>query len=367
MAYFQKRSGSWRAIVKRKGFERVTRTFDTKAAAETWARQIEAEMDRGVYFSRKEAEATTLSEALDRYEREISSTKKGHKREKTRIAVWKTHPLSKRFLAAIRGSDMASYRDERMIAGYASNTIRLELAVISHLFEIARKEWGMEGLHNPVKAIRMPSPPAGRDRRLGPGELEKLLESSSEEMNQVIRFAWETAMRRGELAGMTWEMVNLKKRTVTLPETKNGQKRIVPLSSVAVTILKERLNTRRIDGKVWDIGLDAISQDFAKAVSMARAAYEKEFKEKHKGEKNAKTDSAFLINLTFHDLRHEATSRLFELGLDATKVKNITGHKTYSMLARYTHLKAEDIALEIDRLEKERDRKADGLQIKPPE
>ena len=90
----------------------------------------------------------------------------------------------------------------------------------------------MEGLTNPVKSIRMPSPPAGRDRRLQPGEREKLLEYSSEEMSQVIRFALETAMRRGELAGMTWEMVDLKKRTVTLPETKNGQKRIVPLSSV---------------------------------------------------------------------------------------------------------------------------------------
>ena len=56
----------------------------------------------------------------------------------------------------------------------------------------------------------------------------------------------------------------------------------------------------------------------------------------------------------FYDLRHEAASRFFELGLDATKVKKITGHKTYSMLARYTHLKAEDIALEIDRLEKEK-------------
>ncbi len=321
MAYFQKRSGSWRAIVKRKGFDRVTRTFDTKAAAEAWARQVEGEMDRGGYVSKKEAENTTLSEALDRYEREVSSGKKGHRREKTRILIWKNHPLAKRFLASIRGSDMASYRDERMKAGYASNTIRLELAIISHLFEIARKEWGMEGLHNPVKSIRMPSPPAGRDRRLHPGELEKLLECLSEEMNQVVRFALETAIRRGELAGMTWDMVDLKKRTVTLPETKNGQKRIVPLSSVAVAILKERLNTRRIDGKVWDIGLDAISQDFAKACQKAG-----------------------ISGLHFHDLRHEATSRFFEKGFNPMEVSTITGHKTLQMLKRYTHLKAEDLA-----------------------
>ena len=320
MAYFQKRSGSWRAIIKRKGFDRITRTFDTKIAAETWARAVEGEMDRGVFFSRKEAESTTLSEALDRYEKEVSSAKKGHRREKTRISIWQNHPLAKRVLASVRGNDLAAYRDERIKAAYSANTIRLELAIISHLFEIARKEWGMEGLHNPVKAIRMPSPPAGRDRRLGPGELEKLLESSSEELNQVIRFALETAMRRGELAGMTWEMVDLKKRTVTLPETKNGQKRIVPLSSIAVAILKERLGTRRLDGKVWNIGPDAISQDFAKACR-----------------------DGGISGLHFHDLRHEATSRLFEKGFDTMEVRTITGHKTLQMLARYTHLRAENL------------------------
>ena len=206
---------------------------------------------------------------------------------------------------------MASYRDERIKAEYSTNTIRLELAIISHLFEIARKEWGMEGLTNPVKSIRLPSPPSGRDRRLQPGELEKLLECLSEEMGQVVRFALETAMRRGELAGMTWEMVDLKKRTVTFPETKNGQKRIVPLSSVAASILKDRLSTRRIDGEVWNIGLDAISQDFARAC--------------HKAD---------ISDLHFHDLRNEATSRLFEKGFDTMEVRTTTCHKTLQMLAR---------------------------------
>ncbi|MHB1757277.1 MAG: tyrosine-type recombinase/integrase [Leptospirillum sp.] len=320
MAYFQKRSGSWRAIVKRKGFERITRTFDTKAEAEIWAGTLESEMGRGIFVSQKEAESTTLADALERYEREVSSAKKGYPQEKKRIRTWKSHPLAKRFLATIQGKDIATFRDERIKSGSSANTVRLDLAIISHLFEIARKEWGMEGLKNPVKSIRMPSPPSGRERRLQAGELEKLLESLSEEMGQVVRFALETAMRRGELAGMTWDMVDIKKRTVTLPDTKNGQKRIVPLSSVAVTILKERLSTRRIDGEIWDIGLDAISQNFAKACQKAG-----------------------ISGLHFHDLRHEATSRLFEKGFDTMEVKTITGHKTLQMLARYTHLRAEDL------------------------
>ena len=189
-----------------------------------------------------------------------------------------------------------------MKAGYGSNTIRLELAIISHLFEIARKEWGMEGLHNPIKSIRMPSPPAGRDRRLHPGELEKLLECLSEEMGQVVRFALETAMRRGDIAGMTWDMVDLKKRTVRLPDTKNGQKKIVSLSMEAVRILKDRVSTRRIDPEVWNVGLDAISQNFAKACQ-----------------------EAGISGLYFHDLRHEATSRLFEKGFDTMEAKVLHG------------------------------------------
>ena len=151
--------------------------------------------------------------------------------------------------------------------------------------------------------------------------------------------------------------MGLKKRTVTLPETKNGEKRIVPLSTEAVRILSGL--TRKIGGKVWEMfSPQGISVAFRRAVDRARKAYEKEC-----AEKGEKPDPAFLVDLTFHDLRHEATSRFFELGLDATKVKNIIGHKTYSMLARYTHLKAEDIALEIDRLEKERNKKAAENQV----
>ena len=309
----------WRARVRIKGYPVQTRTFETRTDAETWAKITESEMVRGVFVSRKEAENTTLDEALERYEREVSSRKKGYGREKTRIKNWKEHDLARRSLASIRGSDIAKYRDARTQSGYASNTVRLELAVLSHLFETARKEWGMEGLSNPVKSIRMPSPPEGRDRRLKPGELEKLLDNSPEELGRIIRFALETGMRRSEIAGMTWEHVDLKKRVVTLSETKNGTKRIVPLSQESLRILSDI--PRRIDGKVWGLGPDAISHDFAQAC--------------HKSE---------IEGLTFHDLRHEATSRFFEKGLNPMQVAAITGHKTLQMLKRYTHLRAEDLA-----------------------
>ena len=92
MANFEKRSGNWRAIVRKKGFPRLAKTFDTKAEAETWAATVESEMGRGVFVSMKEAENTTLAEALDRYEREVIPSKKGAKAEIVRMRIWNALP-----------------------------------------------------------------------------------------------------------------------------------------------------------------------------------------------------------------------------------------------------------------------------------
>ncbi len=336
MAYFRKRSGSWEATIDKKGFSRISRTFDTKGEAEAWAKVTESEMVRGVFVSRKEAENTTLSEALDRYEKEITVHKKGFQ-EKAILRKWRSHPLSKRFLVSIQGKDIAEYRDERL-KEVSPNTVRLELAPISHLFTIAVKEWGMAGLVNPVMQIRKPKLPKGRDRRLKPGELDRILAASgSPVLPDIARFAVETGMRQAEIAGMTWHMIDINKKTTTLLETKNGEKRIVPLSPEAVRIL-ERI-PRRLDGKVWGVTCHAVSVAWRRAIARARAAYEKECEEKGR-----KPDPSFLVDLTFHDLRHEATSRFFEKGLNPMQVAAITGHKTLQMLKRYTHLKAEDLA-----------------------
>lgn len=338
MANFEKRSGNWRAIVRKKGFPRLARTFDTKTEAEAWARSAEAEMDRGVFVSRKEAENTTLEEALDRYGREVIPAKKGARQEFMRMRIWKRSSLVKRSLASIQGKDIAAYRDVRL-KEVAPNTVRHELAVLSHVFTIAVKEWGMGGLVNPVKQIRAPKMPAGRDRRLLPGELDRIISATeSPVLADLARFAIETAMRQEEIARMEWPHVDLKKRVLMIPMAKVEPRRI-PLSREAAMVLSAL--PRRLDGKVWGITPHAISVAWRRAVSRARLAYEKECEEK--GEK---PDPAFLVDLTFHDLRHEATSRLFEAeaGFNVMEVAAITGHKTLQMLKRYTHLKAEDLA-----------------------
>lgn len=298
-------------------------------------------MDRGIFVSRKEAENTTLEEALDRYLKEVVPKKKGSYQESRRIFSLKKLKLVKRFLATISGKDIAAYRDDRSKT-VSDATIRRELAMLSHLFEIARKEWGMESLNNPVKVIRLPSARGEvRERRLSQSEEAAILSGCKEyggDIHDVVILAIETAMRRGELIRMTWDHIDINKRTVTLPETKNGEKRVVPLSTVAIRVLREM--PRRISGKVFGYeDPHSITTAFLRVLKRARSVYALECEEK--GRKPA---PGFLMDLTFHDLRHEATSRLFEKGFNPMEVATITGHKTLQMLKRYTHLRAEDLA-----------------------
>ncbi|WP_065970455.1 site-specific integrase [Acidiferrobacter thiooxydans] len=321
MAAFQKRSGAWRALIRRRGYPPLTRTFDSKAQAETWARQIEGEMDRGVFVSRAEAENTTLADALDRYAAEVSSSKKTANREIYTIRWWQTSALGPRSLASIRGKDIMAVLAAKEAEGAAPHTIHLYLALLSHLFTVARRAWGMEGLSNPTEFVRKPKLPQGRDRRLIDDEQIRLLNAAQAyggEIGAIITWAIETAMRRGEIAAMRWEHLDRKDRVLLIPETKNGTPRQVPLSTVALEILDGL--PRRMDGRVWGMRPDSISQAFERVCQ-----------------------AAGIEGLTFHDLRHEATSRLFEKGLNPMEVAAITGHKTLQMLKRYTHLKAKDL------------------------
>ena len=217
--------------IKRKGYPVQRKTFNSRAEAEAWAVVVESEMARGIFVSWAEADKTILAEALDRYEREVASLQKGAVQYASLIRIWKRTPLAARFMSSIQGSDLAKYRDKRLKL-VSPKTVSHELGFLSRLFHTAIKDWGMGGLVNPVAQIRKPKLPKGRDRRLLSGELDRIVSASeSPVLASIVQFALGTAMRRSEIAGMTWGQADLKRRTVTLPETKNGEKRIVPLSS----------------------------------------------------------------------------------------------------------------------------------------
>ena len=336
MASIQRRGKCWRVRVRYQGYPLQSRSFDARAEALAWARQTEADMDRGTFISLEKATRTTLDELLERYAREVSPIHKGVVAEQLRLAALRRHLIAQRKVATLRSHDFANWRNERL-KRVAPTTVTRELNLLHHIFEIARKEWGIH-VPNPVSDVSRPKAPPGRDRRLQPGEEERLLAAlqavERDEHGRYIsstRNAWvlplvmlaiETAMRRGELLSLRWEHVDLARRTAHLPDTKNGEPRTVPLSSRAVAVLTSL--ARSIDGRVFPLSTESAKKVWQRA--RQRAA---------------------LTDLRFHDLRHEATSRLFERGLDIMEVASITGHKDLRMLRRYTHLRAEDLARKL--------------------
>lgn len=350
MASFRKRGDlQWQARIARKGYPAQVKTFNTKSEAEAWARDIERDMDRGGFISRVEAESTTLNACIDRYTREVSAQKRGYQKEVYLANIWSALPLASRFMSSIRSSDIASLRDDWLKTLKPATVLR-RIAFISHVFTIARKEWRMESITNPVELIRKPQPNNARSRRLddhalqstkgiGANELDTVIAASkSDLLPTIVVLAIETAMRRGEIADMQWEHVDLKRRFVHLPETKNGSSRDVPLSPKAITVL-ERL--QQSSGPVFNLRSDAITRAFDRARQRARKLYEAQCEEQ-----GIESDKRFLMDLRFHDLRHEATSRLASI-FPLHELTKITGHKDPRMLMRYYHPRAEDLALKL--------------------
>lgn len=341
MASIRKHGNKWQARVRRKGHPEIVKSFFNKSDSERWARIAESEMDRGVFVSRHEAESTSLAQALSRYREEISVHKKGAIRESYRIRLWERSNISQLALATIKGADIAKWRDIRIGGGASSNTVRLDLALLSHLFDVAQKEWGISSLQNPVQLVRRPKTSQGRERRISEEEIAVIIKAScSRELPAIIRLAVETGMRRGEILELNWENIDLSNATAYLPDTKNGESRTVPLSTKAVGTL--RALSRNIHGSVFTSAGSSVSHAFNIAVRRARIEYEAQCREAGKA-----PFKVYLYDLHFHDLRHEATSRLFERGFNPMEVATITGHKTLQMLKRYTHLKAEDLARKL--------------------
>ena len=334
MASIQKRGKYWRVQIRRKGYPALSATFDTKAEAALWAAQEEkrlAEQTPQQVVQRLRNQEYRLMDALDRYAAEILPGKKPTTQRRDRGII--------QILRAEYGEVALSKLDGPMLSGMirqwqqrlGANSIRLYLALLSHLFNVARKEWGMVELVNPVELVRKPKLPQGRDRRLVGDEEARLLAACAAmnpELADIVIVAIETAMRQGEIMGMEWRHVNWLEHTVYLPDTKNGTARVVPLSVRAEEALQRqqaRGGLRPARGlhpasglrpaRVWTYTNDGLRASYAKAVKRAG-----------------------IVGLTFHDLRHEATSRLCEKGLPILTVQAITGHKSTQMLKRYTHI-----------------------------
>lgn len=330
MATIRKLRGRWQAQVRRRGMAPRAKSFDQKADAEKWARSLESELDRcGILPDTRVAEATTLREILTRYMAEVSPRKRSAHTEISRIKALLRRPLCHRTLALLSTSDLASYRDDRLKIVSASTVIR-ELNTISHAIDTAMRDWNVYLHRNPCKLVRRPSPPRGRNRRLRDDEEQRLLDAADSGRNIYMRdlivLAIETGMRRGELLSLDWQHIDLNARIAHLPLTKNGEPRDVPLSTRARDVLQ----------RLWE---SQGSPAAGRALLTSESAVVQSW--------GHLCGRAGISGLHFHDLRHEAVSRLFERGLNVIEVSTISGHKELRMLARYAHLRASDLVARL--------------------
>lgn len=332
MATFETReSGYVQAKIRRKGWPSQSKTFRTKTDAEVWARQVEAEMDRGGFVSASLAQRTTFSDIVDRFTKEFAPFHYRVREDKKEAWRFQCQHLNGFFgeysVAALTPQLAAKYRDDRLKTVGAS-TVRKELNMLSKVLTVAGQEFGVAvPTGNPVLNIRKPQEGKSRERRLTADEFTALLAECGKSRNpwllHAVNLAVATAMRQGEILALRWENVNKARRLAMLPETKNGESRAVPLTSEALAVLSAM--PRAIKGVVFPVERMTLYHAF-----------------------NAAVKRADIADFTFHDLRHEALTRLAERGdLSVIELASISGHKTLQMLKRYTHLRAEDLARKL--------------------
>jgi len=330
MATIRKRNGKFEVQIRRTGQAHLSRTFLDRKDAQQWARQMELAADRHDLPAEVNRKAlnVTLGELVSLYRDTVTVGKRTAINERIMLNAFALHPICRKSIAALEPRDFAAYKAERL-KEVKPASLKRELTPIHNLFEIARTEWGLPIKENPVAALRFKAKDERRERRLREGELDKLLAAATSrgqtDLIAAIKLAIETGMRRGELLRMTWRDIDWSEPSLRIPVTKNGEARTIPLSRTALAVLQARKpGQTHEDDRVFTWTGNAL-----------RLAWERLRKR------------AGITDLRWHDLRHEATSRLFELGLTAPEVALFTGHKSLVMLSRYTHPQRKIIAAKL--------------------
>lgn len=297
----------------------------------------------------------TLAAALERYIAEVSPRKKSGYQERSIARAWEKTFIITRTLARITVYDLKRLRDE-WLEERKPATVNRRLALLSHLYTIARKEWGHHWLANPVELVTRPVVDDARERRVFTqirlygvstdecprSELDWILRHTrSECLPLIVILANETSMRRSEIVYLERERIDLTHNVITLTDTKNGDTRYVPISPFAKEALRAFLAGKPMRGRIFNITPGAASKAWSRARTRARKAYVALCKKY-----NRRPVAAYFDDLRLHDLRHESTSVLADI-YPSHKLAKITGHRTEAMLLRYYHPCGRDLAREL--------------------
>lgn len=344
----------FQGIIRLKGYPEKTKTHESEAKAKAWIELTEAKMKAGVFKDTAKELDEPFDSILFRYLHEVAAENKGAESEGYRICRMRKHDLSKYKISAVTPAVLRAYRDQRLTE-VSPGSVRRELELMRAIFNHAGKEWELP-IVNPVSAITLPAKSKARSRRLSKTEEYWLLKGlENTERNQDGTFSsgarnpWlrpamqvsvETAMRRSELLRLEWKHIDLSVPSAFLPVTKNDHPRTVPLSAAAVAIINSLPKSE--SGLVFPTTSAALKRGFERAIERAQRLYLAECVET-----GVTPKPDFLRNFRWHDIRHEATSRM------ATKLPNIielgavTGHRDVRMLQRYYHPDPAELARKL--------------------
>ncbi|MDS4040831.1 MAG: site-specific integrase [Candidatus Competibacter sp.] len=338
-----------RVRIRMKGFPLQTASFDRLTDARRWAQQTEAAIREGRYFKTREAQRHTLAELIDRYVADVLPRKKGAPKQRQQLHWWREQ-LGVYALADLTPPLLAEYRD-KLAAGFPGDeprspaTVVRYLAALSHCLTVAVKEY--QWLEDsPLRKVSKPQEPRGRVRFLSDEERAVLLRECQTSANPylypVVVLALSTGMRAGEIMNLEWRDVDLARGWITLRETKNGERRGVPLAGMALELMREHAKVRRLDTPlVWPNhgprNIKAGEKRPNKPMDL-RAPWE------------AAVKRADLADFHFHDLRHSAASYLAMNGASLNEIAAVLGHKTLAMVQRYAHLSESHKAGVVERM-----------------
>jgi integrase len=331
MATIRKRGRRWQVQVRRLGHRPLAKSFASRAEAEAWARKTESSIDRGdavpVTVTARKNKGLTLRELLTRYRNTFVAHKRSRAQEESAVDVFLREPICDLPAASITPLMISDYRDRRLTVVKPSSVART-LSIVQHAFEVAQREWGVLIAHNPVGKVKRPKLDNQRIRRLSADERTALFRSLAKSRNRhlgaAIEFALETGMRRSELLGLRWVDVDLNQGVAGIRRSKNGRPRTIPLTPRAVELLT---SMEQSGDRILPMTPNALRLAWVRLCRRAK-----------------------IQDLHFHDLRHEAISRFFELGLSLPEVALISGHADPRMLMRYTHIQTKSVRDMILRL-----------------
>ncbi|MGK2905955.1 MAG: tyrosine-type recombinase/integrase [Desulfuromonadales bacterium] len=320
---------NFRARVRLKGYPQQVATFSRKTDAKKWIQETETFIRDGRYFKTVEAKKHTFGNMIDKYIRDVIPNRSKGKDKQIALVTWWKGELGEYCLADVTSSMIGEQRDrllrEKTYRGSPRSpaTVVRYLAALSHVYSVAVKEW--EWLEsNPVRRVRKPTEPRGRVRFLNEVERKSLLaecfQSDNKLLYPIVILAISTGMRQGEIFRLKWADIDFKRHQLVIHETKNNERRVVPIVSVAHKALKEYGKVRQLDSEfVFPAAVQSGGQVIRKAWASA-------------------LEKAKITDFRFHDLRHSAASYLAMNGATLAEIAEVLGHKTLAMVKRYAHM-----------------------------